>query len=135
MPDDVRVAGVLDDRELGGLELEEPPEEGAARRLFLPEPAAHHVAVAVGGAALVERDRVDHPVAVEPVVAAERREGGVRTAAVVGAVQLAGNLPDDGEVPGLAFRGPGREVSLQEGVWSRVGRHGAASFRVSCAVN
>src|SRR5207237_6388999 len=120
MPDDVRVAGVLEGGNLGGLELEEPAVERAARLLLLPEPAAQHVAVPVDGVAVLERDGVDHAVAVEPVIAAERREGGIGTIAEVGAVQLARNLSRDREVPDLAFSAPGREVALEKGIGTRV---------------
>src|SRR5438128_2079817 len=90
--------------------------ERAAGRPLLDQPAVLDVAVPVRGAALAQRDRVDHAVAVEPVVAAERLVRRVRTVPVVGAVQVARDLAQHLEVVGLALEAPGGEVALQEGV-------------------
>ena len=128
MPDDVRVAGVLETRNLRGLELEQAAVERAACLLLLAEPAAQDVAVPVARAPVVERDGVDHSVAVEPVIAAERRECGIRAVSVIGAVQLARDPSDDREVARRAFGTPGREVVLEEHVRTRFSGHGRPPF-------
>jgi hypothetical protein len=56
-----------------------------------------------------------HPVAVEPMVAAERLEVRVRSDAVERAVQFAGQLAFDLEVERVALFAPRRVVAVQ--VW------------------
>src|SRR5439155_26811775 len=128
VPDDVRIAGVLEGGRLRQLELEEPGIERAASRPLFDQPAALDVAVPVRGAALTQGDRMDHPVAIEPVVAAVRFIRRVRTVAVIGAVQVARDLPQHLEIVGLALQAPGGEVALQEGVQlGFAGRHAEPS--------
>ena len=67
---------------------------------------------------------MDHPIAVEPVVAADGLVGRIWSIAVVGAIQLARDLADDLEIVGIAFHSPWGEVALQERVQiGFTGRH------------
>src|SRR6184192_976982 len=98
MPDDVRVGGILEARCLGQRQAQEAREDRFASPTLLEEPFAPDVAISVERATVFEPDRVNHPVAVEPVVAPRGLVGGVRSVAVVGAVQITGNLADDLEI-------------------------------------
>src|SRR5258706_3244162 len=98
VPDERRVGGVLGDAlwvvEL--LPLEQPrPERAAALALEL-EGARANRAVAVAGASALDAHRVQHAVAVEPVMPPERRELRVRPVADEEAVELARQLAQHG---------------------------------------
>src|SRR5205823_13126362 len=114
--DDVLIAVVLEGWRLRQLGLEETGIGRTASRPLLDQPAALDVAVPVRGAALTQGDRIDHPVAIEPVVAAVRFIRRVRTVAVIGAVQGARDLPQHLEIVAPALQAPAREVALQEPV-------------------
>src|SRR5262249_33282284 len=75
---------------------------------------ALHPAIAVRRAAVMQRDRVDHPVAVEPVIAPHRLVRGVRAVPIVRPIQLAGQLALDLQVRRLARHAPRRAVTLEE---------------------
>ncbi len=90
---DVGVRGVLHQPDLGdhvgvGLaELAQPTEQGPPGAAFGEQPGRFDPAVAIRGAAVGDRDCVDHAVTVEEVVAAERGELRVGTIAQIGALQ------------------------------------------------
>src|SRR5207245_5443459 len=129
VPDDVRVAGVLEARRLARVDVEEPGEESAARGALLLETGGQHVAVPVVRASVAERDGVDHAVAVEPVIAPGRLEGGVGAVTVVGAGELVWDAAGHREVLGHALHAPGGEVALQERVHLRFATcHGRFPF-------
>ena len=71
-----------------------PLKRGRARRHVDVEAASTDPPVAVGRLAVVESQRVDHAVAVEPVVATRRRELRVGPVADEHAVEVGGDLAD-----------------------------------------
>ena len=102
--DDVRVRRVLHEARLGHDlgwwhdELAEAAEHGTAFSLFDAQAGALDEAVAVRRAPVAQLDGVDHPVAVEQVVAAQRWERRVRAVAHVDALQGVGDPSFDLEV-------------------------------------
>ena len=113
MEQDVGVRGVLLGSP-GGLSRGDsmmPCQSGAPALALALEAVGADPAVAVGRLPVGDVDRVDHPVAVEPVVAAVRLVLWVGTVADVDAVQVVGDLAHDLEVAsGSARRGSARRV-------------------------
>ena len=106
VPDDVRVGGVrrrAGDAQVAGCQVGDAAEERLARRALVREARRAHPAIAVGGPAVAQAEGVDHAVAVEPVVAAARRELRIRAVAVERSVQLARQLALDRQIEGLAL--------------------------------
>src|SRR5216684_1671973 len=78
------------------------------------ESSRFHVAVAVGGAAIFEHKRVHHPVAVEPVIAANRGKMRVRADPVEGAAEFLRDLAFDYQVALVTLFAPWRIVTAEE---------------------
>ncbi len=107
--DDVGVGGVLEDAalldQLGGreLEVEDSAEQRRVCLSLVKEPRCFDPPVPVARSAPVEVDGVDHPVAVEPVVATQWCELRVGAVAHVHARQLRRDLPGHGQVVHVQF--------------------------------
>ena len=137
--DDVGVGRVLhhpalgDDLGVGQPEVGQARVQGAAGPPLGGEAARAHPAVPVARPALVERDAVQHAVAVEEVVAAERRERRVRPVAEEGPPQRRRELAGDGQAVGVElvvdrFVQPGeprlgRRLGVGRGAGPCVGPH------------
>ncbi|MNL03576.1 hypothetical protein D3C87_1241170 [compost metagenome] len=117
--------------------------QGAPRRLFGDEALGADKAVAIGGLAVREADSVDHAVAVERVIAAERLLDRVFGVAHIDAVDVGRNLADHDHVLGRMFgmlRRPGaghigvvgglqRDLELgRTGVGQKISARGAGAF-------
>src|SRR5262245_35349300 len=135
MTDDVGVGGVLEAGHGVRAECEQPAVQRAPRVPLLTEAVAQDVAPAIVCHAVAQRDRVDHPVAVEPVVRTARLERRIGPVAQKRAREL-GRYPSlDLEVLADALDAPGSEVALEEGVHLRFSRtHRAAGGTAGAAL-
>ena len=115
---DVGVGGVLERRHvrrhLARVAKQSAEERASLLHLGL-EAVGADVAIAISGAAVAQDEGVDHAVAVEPMVAAERLEVRVGPDAIERAVELARELAFDFEIEGVALFAPRCVVAGQ--VW------------------
>src|SRR5271163_2390265 len=77
-------------------------------------------AIAIDGLAVVKLDAVDHAVAVEPVVATARLKNRIGAVAQIRAVEVPGDLADDGQIVGGNLSRNRRIYALEKRILSRI---------------
>ncbi len=105
-------------------------EQRATRGALERELARPHPTVPIGDAAGIDRECMDHPVALQRVVAPARRELRIRADAVERPAQVRGNLAVDAQIGVVAFHAQRFEAAAQIRVVGGIGCGHAVSSRL-----